>query len=94
VLEYRISYWGCVPKAKVREAIVPRELVVAASFKQGWFGNVLTIQTASLKAWQEFPGAMDGRTRLSIGREDRDAAHELAELLAPGKVGEPVDEFA
>lgn len=94
VLEYRISHWGCIPKAKVRESHVPRELIVGASFKEGWFGNVLMIQTGSLKAWEDFPGAVDGRARLSIGREDREAARELAALLAPGKTAEPVDEFA
>ncbi|RUL88244.1 hypothetical protein [Tautonia sociabilis] len=94
VLEYRIVQWGCLPKARVREARLPREVITAMTLRKGWFRDVLAIQTSSLRSWEEFPGAVDGRARLIVGKEDRETARELVALLSPEKAVSPIDEFA
>ena len=91
-IEYRVSYWGCIAKAKVHEVLVPLELITGSSFKEGWFADRLTIQASSLKAG-ETRGALDGRARLQVDKANRAASREFAALLSPGKMVEPVDEL-
>ena len=83
-----------VLKSEVRELRIPLENVASVTLTKGWFGTnwfgvKIVIQADRMEAFQDVPGASQGRLELSISRKNYEAAEDFVYYLhsemAPGE---------
>ncbi len=82
VIEYRPVFLGLF-KMAMKEIDIPLADIRSMTFDSKLFGayNRLTIRTRTQSVLEGFPGASQGRLRMTIKRVDREEADELADLV-------------
>jgi serine/threonine protein kinase len=81
-LEYTVkdSLFGVI-RSRVKRVSIPLSEVVSVEVKTGLMSTVLRIGTSSLSHLEGFPEAKSGALRLRVVREQRHAAHALADVV-------------
>src|SRR4051812_15143202 len=68
-------------KGEITQVRIPLKQLVAVTLKKGWLRNKLTIQAAQMVTLKDVPGMNQGRVKLSIARNDYQAAEELVAMI-------------
>lgn len=75
----------------IKQVAVPLSQVDSLTWKEGWLGSQLILQTGSLRAVRDVPARRRGQVRLSLSRKDREAARRLVSALS-GQLGDRVSQ--
>jgi hypothetical protein len=73
-------------KSRVKSVRIPVEQIVSVQLTKGWFGSTwlgvkIVIQSSSLEAFKELPGATQGKVELTIARADVATAEAFVDGL-------------